>query len=526
MESQVSLALAVKLAKIFESDTSYLSFPLGTGFSYRYLGFMKPPEQSGLSLQEQLNDKADFARLLNIVPSDGPAFIGDASRLLWQRLVQVLEEARFPASGLSAQEEQTLAKAIEFLTDTVVLSDGSAIAVNSAALNRYYEFKTLRDQAEMAYLDEKISVEMSTGPEGEALQRRWKEFRERQLLDVLQVADDNWNNLGFRQQVQAAQRTRADLEPKRDLSAYRSNYLADIALSQLADINAVGLETCVTFFSPLDAFEPGTAWNSVTLTRAEMAALIAEAPANLRQTFGGAESSGDFESVSLELNNVAVIRPWFRQDFFASRTWDVPAAQRVSDGGTPRQGEIPAYITSMLVARNVVVRRRRTQAPPPTPVVLPILSAVALQSLKLERASPAARAGAGAAVPVSSSPVIRKAASVQLLGAKAASVGVTSMAAARPLAANVALRPTLDARAPTAASGASVTRVALARELTEARYVGTTIRSPAPPKAPPPPEPAPADVVEERYSFDGVTVLAWVCKRVPRCPDPDPALTW
>ena len=64
------------------------------------------------------------------------------------------------------------------------------------------------------------------------------------------------------------------------------------------------------------------------------------------------------------------------------------------------------------------------------------------------------------------------------------------------------------------------------RELTEARYVGTTIRSPAPPKAPPPPEPAPADVVEERYSFDGVTVLAWVCKRVPRCPDPDPALSW
>jgi len=26
--------------------------------------------------------------------------------------------------------------------------------------------------------------------------------------------------------------------------------------------------------------------------------------------------------------------------------------------------------------------------------------------------------------------------------------------------------------------------------------------------------------------FDGVAVMAYICKRIPKCPDPDPALKW
>ena len=47
----------------------------GFGYSYKYLQFMQDPSSSGLTLQEQLNNKGDFAKLMNIVPEDSPIFL-------------------------------------------------------------------------------------------------------------------------------------------------------------------------------------------------------------------------------------------------------------------------------------------------------------------------------------------------------------------------------------------------------------------------------------------------------------------
>jgi hypothetical protein len=521
MESRVSLALATKLKQIFENESSFLSFPVGTGFSYRYLSFMKSPDVSGLSLQEQLNNKADFARLVNIVPSDSAVFSNDASRLLWDRLLQVLKASSFATSALRPSEEQALAQAIDLLTDVVQLADGSQVPVNSAVLNRYYEYKTLRDAAEVAYLDEKITVESSSGPEGEALRQRWAEYREKQLRDARDAAEQNWQNLGHRQQVQAAQQTRSNLEPKKYLNLYREAYLSDIAVSEIPDLNSMGIGFYTTFFSPFDVFDPTTSWNRVTLTRTEMASLINAAPADLRALFGSGESSGDFDSVSFEYSNVALIRPWFRPEFFASRTWKLADETRVSDGNLPRRGEIPAYITSMLVARNVVIRR--TRSPAPGPVILPIFSPTSLRSLKLEKQTPPivvprtslARASVVSAVKATASPAsdpgnAKSAASVKL-GAVAKSTKLEPKLVTQTLEPAPAVKQRL-----------------VTREFVDAKYAGMTIKSPALDATPVEAAPAPGspETIEERYSFDGVTLLAWVCKRVPRSPDPDPGLVW
>jgi hypothetical protein len=50
MDSQISLALAAKLRMLFEKNDKYLAFPLGAGFTHRYLDFMKDPSVSGLTL--------------------------------------------------------------------------------------------------------------------------------------------------------------------------------------------------------------------------------------------------------------------------------------------------------------------------------------------------------------------------------------------------------------------------------------------------------------------------------------------
>ncbi len=516
MESRVSLALAEKLRRMFERDDTFLTFPLGMGFTYRYLSFMKDPASgaSNLTLQEQLANKADFARLLNIVPADSPLFANDPSQPLWARMVDVLNAAVFAQSALTPAEETKLAQAIDFLTDLSALEDGTQVPVNSPALNRYYEYKSAFDQAEANYLDEKITVESSSGPEGDTLRQRWTAYREKQLVDAKNQAFENWKNLGFMEQVKSAQQVRNELEPKKYLNLYRQQYLNDIAISEVPDLNGVGLPVCPTFFSPFDAFEPTLPWNKVTLTRTELASLMQSASSELKAMFNGAEGSDDFESVSLEYTNVVVIRPWYRPEFLASRYWKLGDATVVSNGALPRAGNIPGYITSMLVTRNVIVTRKRARPAGAPDFVLPLLSKVPIATLKAAQmpkvAAPATAVKARPAVKLAAAarptPVAMRAAFVAKPVASKAVAVKTSFVLAQPML--LAKQPKLQA------------------SYLHAKYAGITIKAqPCLPPPPAKPEPQP-ELVIERYGFDGVIVLAFVCKRVPRSPNPDPSLTW
>ena len=143
LESRISLAFAVKLKMMFEKKDKFLTFPLGVGFTYKYLQFMQDPSSSGLSLQEQLNNKGDFAKLMNIIPEDSPIFSPDASALLWQRIKELLNRSIFANSALTEAEDKQLSEAIDFLTDEGVTEDGLRIPTYSPALKRYYEYKTI-----------------------------------------------------------------------------------------------------------------------------------------------------------------------------------------------------------------------------------------------------------------------------------------------------------------------------------------------------------------------------------------------
>lgn len=63
------------------------------------------------------------------------------------------------------------------------------------------------------------------------------------------------------------------------------------------------------------------------------------------------------------------------------------------------------------------------------------------------------------------------------------------------------------------------------------KYNGTTIQRPKIPRKifiPPPRQggTSTSNLTTETFSLDGVVVLAYVCKRVPKSPNPDPNLSW
>jgi hypothetical protein len=60
------------------------------------------------------------------------------------------------------------------------------------------------------------------------------------------------------------------------------------------------------------------------------------------------------------------------------------------------------------------------------------------------------------------------------------------------------------------------------------KYDRTTIATPpiwVPPRQDVPPTDA-GELVTEPYDLPGVAVIAYICKRVPKAPDPDTALSW
>jgi hypothetical protein len=384
--SKISLALAIKLKALFESlDKPYkfLSFPKGMAFTYDSLKFMFPPGESGLSAVAQQNYKCEFARMMNVSLQDSPHFLPDASVFLWESYESILRNSSFPQSTLTDQEEKQLLEATQFLSVTQ-LGEAGPLAVPSPAYKAYIQYKTAFDQADKAYLDEKLSVEAATGEEGDERKKQWREYREKQLLDFVNQASTEWNTFGQKIAVENYIAVKANLEQKKYANLRSDSYIRELEQSNVPDLNANGLPTKLTFYSPHDIANKSIPWTSIHLTKDEINSFSEQAPPELKTLFEGGEGNDDIEEVSLEYNTVFVARPWFRPEYFASRYWTLPdnfPDRVVSDGLVPCKGKVPAYISSMIVGRNITITRKATMhATSTTPFVLPILSSVSINN--------------------------------------------------------------------------------------------------------------------------------------------------
>jgi hypothetical protein len=235
-----------------------------------------------------------------------------------------------------------------------------------------------------------------------------------------------------------------------------------------------------------------------------MTRLIRQAPPELQAIYGSDMANPSIDSMSFDYRSVAVNRPWIRSELFKARFWRLgPAGGELSDGGTPPQGRCPAYITALVFARNVTIQRRQTgisgeklQKPETLLMLGPHLKLQQLNLAQDVRVPPRM-------VPEVDSTTMRLAGVPQLR-----------------VMAGMAVRPARTTRVMDTAArrviGPQQALVLKSHTFRELEHVPG--RRPLPTPAPAP-TPAP--------STDEVTILAFICKRLPAlCPDPDPALTW
>jgi hypothetical protein len=207
-------------------------------------------------------------------------------------------------------------------------------------------------------------------------------------------------------------------------------------------------------------------------------------------------------SLSFEFRSVALVRSWLRSAVFGARFWKFPDGMPpVSDGATPPQGSWPCYAVAVVFARNIQVTM---QAAPQQPQRLSTLPPVALNSVVLRQ------------------PPLQKPLRLEERPPTVATrlTPVRPMIMAQPVrgVAQVAQPVTPTSVAPVATRPVQISPVLRLSDATY-RTLPITKLSGAPSTPPTPQQTTGAP-------NNNISILAFICRRLPKTPDPDPALKW
>ena len=352
MDSAVQLALMTKAKKVFGAGNTFLSFPVSPlPHTKRELDFFVQDDADALR-QSLLNQQA-FSTLVNLIPS-GDAWLPTETRFLWEFYEEVLK-ADYASSNRTPLEEEIYQMSLAYLR---VAGEGGAWE-DSASVKAYRQHKDAFLLSQQKYLAAKSTAESVTDP---AERQRWRDVDEpaqRAELDALQA---RWMIMGHKNEVETAQ-SRVELlgarSPIQTWAEWSSRFNRDIDTSTGSEPGA--LTVFPSTFSPLNALDEG-AWQPFKLSEQEVKDLLNEAPAELRARFAADSEASAVKSLTFEFSSATILRPWFVSEAFRARFWRFADASRIiSDGGTPPKGACPAYVTAIVFARRVTVEEKRAE---------------------------------------------------------------------------------------------------------------------------------------------------------------------
>jgi hypothetical protein len=495
MNEAAQLALMVKAKLVFESPGTFLSFPVLSPLSF---------EPAELEFSRALQDPAvkaalqNFSLAVNSRPAGSLAGLESSDDYLWNHYDSWLNAMSLANSTLGPGDQTAYAAARSVL----VVTDSGGFDTDSPKVISYKQHRDVVIAAEQAYNSAKLTATAS-GPDALAA---WQANSEAQLQNAIDSATADWANTGYKSEVEAAQATVARYEahmPEAMWAQWRRLFNPGIDLITDPGTNA---SFAASGYTPSDL--ANQAWTTLHLTGPEIATLVGQAPPEMRALFGDVGPS-DVSAISFEFHSAAVVRPWFAPAMFESHFWKFTDGTQLSDGQSPPTGAWPSYVSAAIFVRNVQVTPVSSSGPAkPAPtqlswqVRLPLMHQTASPAAHLQ-SSPAREL---TAIAVSNTAPAQHAA-VMMHPFVAFHTAPPATAAAR-----------VTTLAPLARNTFSVQRLSsFSYRLPVSAPSGGGSASPAPQQPPASPD----VTVDNRIS-----VLAFICKMLPRVPDPDMTLSW
>lgn len=529
MDSRVQVALIEKAKLVFgREDNVFLSFPIVSpiGFQPETLSAVLAPETPADYMAA-----ADFAQIVNFVPRDIVA-TPDGETFLWNIYADVLARAEH-ATGFDNQDDAKVAAARALL----YTSDADGTRHESPAYLEYRKYRDAWIVARENYNSQLSTAQALTDP---ILQQQWHDELEPQLRAVIDQTKADWEALGHRAEIEAALAqitSSAANDPGSQWSDWQAAFNPDIDL-----VTAGATRFAPTGFSPTDITGDSN-WLTATLTEEEIGMLVAAAPPGTQVS-----DASDVAQLDFEYRSVSVTRAWFDSGVLTSRIWrNVAGQEMLSDGGSPPMGSLPAYVTALVLVRNVRVTPKEAAQPATTgPLIFTLPPAVLTRReidpsriVKIQAFPPVAGGPAVDPEPqmnraflrlrrqsFDAAPVEHPAIPIALfrLQPRLMENAALNVAPAEPSAEATPVRPTLLRRlGMTALPPRPAIIAANPRNFDRLRLDPSllTDAQPAPPPQPSPPQPPPPAPPDT-----SISILAFICRRLPKAPDPLPELTW
>ena len=521
MNSPVALALMMKAKAVFEKAGTFLSCPLGLSFNKQTLRLIVGTDVS----RERIQCLSEFSRLVNLLPA-GSDWPPTEEHYLWDVWRDILDSAQLGMATRTAEEETKYQEAFEYLH--CVTADGSW--EDTAQVIAYKQYKDAWYTAQQDYLYKKIDAQNLSDSE----KTKWEQVDEPALRDTIAELELAWTTNGFRHEVDEARRIEgilADKSPVVTWTNWQKQFQPDIDVQTDLD-NSRFVATGYAPSNAMDALE----WQQFKLSLPEVKLLVTTAPSDLRSRLVPDEAADlEVESLSFEYTSVGITRPWFVADVFTSRFWKFyDSTKALSDGCDPPRGLCPAYVTGLVFARNLMVRPRaqsssnpavfetlrqrplfvgcfpihRVPSDSPSPAILRDGPPQSTQSVRFlfprKQGSPVAPVALR--VPASRT-------STAVLEDRGVPADISRVQGRLMRLQNAGFK-----RPP-------VEQIAAVRRLVG----GSKVIREAPAQMSPEPSGSLHSVSEPSISpteDQSIYILAFICKRVPKCPDPDPNLKW
>ncbi|GAO43552.1 hypothetical protein [Flavihumibacter petaseus] len=507
MNAAIAIALLTKLKLIFETDADgvkqdqkFLSFQNGQFMVSKEAFYFVDPEKYGIDPTEATVRKHAFAAMFNFIaePNDLITVKPDLLQDVYSRVLKLAIPAN---SHRTAAEEASYQDALAFLNKEEAV-DG----IQVTPLARYEQYEQLYKAAVSDYKTRQLQATLAEGVGAEPVKTQWL-ADEPALKSMIAKAMLAWESKGNKAAVEKwlglfNQLTGA--APVTTLNDLKTDYEL-FAKMHGADELAGEFTYLPTLFNPINFFEDQVPWQMLTLDKMEVASLYEKAPANLKEVFQVSDGEPEIQHIGFEYAVVTIVREWFPlKEFFQQRFWKLPDGETVISDGNGN-GLVPAYPDKMIFVRNVAIQYAKP--------VQPSAATGNLTAQLFVKLNPQVSFQA-------------KTKSDQLLGRRMKMATLRAGAAA-PAESAAPVMPVADSAGRVLSMHLAGDKPAVARKFSASLFKAGGFRkfTDVVVKPPPPPTPPPVPGNTE-LKYPAMELLAFICKKMPLCPDPDTALDW
>jgi hypothetical protein len=354
MNSKASVALLERLSALareqFRNEAHVVAVPtLGSPLDAEHLALLRDFDLDRLVDANDLKPLLELSKLVDCIQDGGCQFRGpeQSPGFLSERFRAIVRDVAFARTPIDQQLGQQYARAMSVLY----------VEPPFVKTDRYEEFTALRsdvEQKDLSLLELRRRVSTASNDVERALLREQIEA----LESLISESRDLVEALDRQHAFSAAEQTRELAETTAtEIPESVSASLATFDLLQITDPDSNESHVRCGFM-PAELSDDN--WVPIKLTQDEIHAVSSEGRfAAVRQSSAVAQLADDaVTSVELDVQMLAVQRPWFWGGLFENRGWNwrTPRPQLVSDGVDGGDGLIPAYVTGVIVARNLVVK--------------------------------------------------------------------------------------------------------------------------------------------------------------------------